>query len=152
MLHWCRNRVVCFRGAAFAVLFLLVGCAMPYNRVFYQDVNVMTWQQRAVITFSYDEEPRYGDMDLLLHVNGDFEPRDLNFEITVISPDSLRYTECISVPQPVRHAATSDHVEDIKIPYRQDVELAKRGEYTVEIMPLTPLSGVESVGVNFQLK
>lgn len=152
MLYRSWNRAVCLSGAMLAVLCLLVGCAVPENRVVYKDVNVGTWQQSATIEFSYSEEPRCSDVDLLLHVNRNFRPCDLGFEVTVITPDSLRYTEQIFISATMLPPMVTDRMEDIKIPYRRDMELAKKGEYNIVITPLAPLSDVEAVGVNFQLK
>lgn len=149
----CRlHRMASFVSIIVVALCLMVGCNLPENRVVYKDVNVGKWDESATIVFTHEGKPYRCDMDILLHVNSGFKVQRCAFEISTITPDSLRYTESVTVPISEAQLSKTEHFFDISIPYRRDVDMDKNGEYKIVISPLVPLSDVESVGVNFQLK
>lgn len=152
MKCWHLHRVAVSVSIIVVALCLMVGCSVPENRVVYKDVNVREWNEGATIALTHDGKPRRCDMDILLHVNSDFDARQCAFEISTIAPDSLRYSESVILPISEAQLSETEHFFDVRIPYRRDVEFAKNGEYNIVITPLAPLSNVEAVGVNFQLK
>ncbi len=151
MICFDRHRIVHLMGILIVGVSLMVGCTMPDNRVVCRDVNVGSWHEPMTISFS-NEEARHCDIDLLLHVNSEFKVQQCEFEIETLTPDSLRYVERVSMPVMKEQLLPTGHLFDITLPYRRNVELAKNGEYNITITPLIPLSNVEAVGVNFQLK
>ena len=152
-MECCRlHRVVNFVSIIMVALCLMVGCKLPENRVVYKDVNVGVWDEGATIVFTHDGKPCRCDMDILLHVNRGFKAQRCAFEISTITPDSLRYTEDVAVLISEAQLSETKYLFDISIPYRRDVDMDKNGEYKIVISPLVPLSDIESVGVNFQLK
>ena len=149
---WRLHRVAGFVSIIIVALCLMVGCDVSENRVVYKDVNVREWDESATIAFTHDGKPRRCDIDILLHVNRDFDARQCAFEISTITPDSLRYAESVTIPISEMQLSETEHFFDVCIPYRRDVGIDKNGEYKIIILPLVPLSDVEAVGVNFQLK
>lgn len=135
-----------------AMVLAFVGCAMPDNVVLYTDVNVVKWSDKATVELDYKDEPRTCDMDMLFHINRHFIADTLSLEITTITPDSLRYTEKLCVPVAVEWNDSDSRSVDLSVPYRRDVTLDRQGVYAISIRPVVPVSGVESAGVNFQMK
>lgn len=130
----------------------LDGCSRLTNRVVSQDVNVIAWEDRAEVVLEHEGDFKRCDMDILLHVNRTFDEESVALELTFITPDSLRYSECVEAPISVDWGTTAKYFSDIAIEYRRDVKLKKDGIYSVSIRPLKPLRGVESAGVNFRMK
>ena len=131
---------------------MFVHCGRVNNYVVCGDVNVLAWVERVELELSHGREPELCDMDIVLHVNRTFDEREVAFEMTLFTPDSLRYSECIKVPVDVEWGPTAEYYTDIAIEYRKDVELSHEGVYRVAIRPLHSISGVESAGINFRMK
>lgn len=157
MLRKPSNRVVYRCVVVLAIAFVLAGCGMPDNVVRYTDVNVVEWQEEAVVEYEneYDnksDEARLCDMDMLFHVNRHFVADTLDVRITTITPDSLRYTERLYIPVRVEWSKATEYSADVLVPYRRNVTFDKQGVYVIGIEPVVAVSGVESVGINFQMK
>lgn len=151
-LGWHR---VLFAARWMAILLcavMFVHCKRADNYVISNDVNVRQWDERVELEFEHGQERERCDMDIVLHVNRTFKHREVAFEITLFTPDSLRYSEFISSEIDVEWGPTARYYHDLPIEYRRDVELAKEGSYRVAIRPLYSLSGVESAGINFRMK
>lgn len=153
MLRMPSNRVVCWCVVILSIAFSLAGCSMPDNVVRYTDVNVVEWQEEAVVQYeNKSDDARLCDMDMLFHVNRHFVADTLDVRITTITPDSLRYTERLYIPVKVEWNKATEYSADVLVPYRRNVTFDKQGVYVIGIEPVVAVSGVESVGINFQMK
>lgn len=126
----------------------LVQCRMAECNVALADVNVISWSDEAVVTFCNDDTTALRNLDLVLHVDRSFDSRELRFDIAVITPDSLRCVERVTVPSSVRWRGNIRRT-DIRMPYRRNVRFACEGEYAVGITPVGEVNGVEAAGMDF---
>ena len=77
---------------------------------------------------------------------------ELPLQITMFTPDSLRYTEQVVLPVKHQQLRPTAIAADIELPYREDVHLRCKGEYTWHITPSQNITGVEAVGIKFHAK
>ena len=112
------------------------------------DVNVASWRDEAAITWFNSDTTALRDLDLVLHVDRSFDCRELQLEIAVTTPDSLRYVERVTVPATVEWRGNIRRT-DIRMPYRHNVRFAREGEYIIGITPVVEVNGVEAAGMNF---
>lgn len=126
-------------------------CGRVTNHVVCCDVNVREWDESVEIVYENQTPQTMYDMDIVLHVNRTFQEKDVEFEIILTSPDSLRYSECIKAPASIDWGL-AECFTDVSIKYRRDVTFLREGEYLVAIRPLKQMKGVESVGINFRKK
>ena len=91
------------------------------------------------------------DMSVMLHINRSFKAEEVELQITMLTPDSLRYTEQVTLPVKLydKHGAMA--AIDVELPYRQNVELRRKGAYIWQITPVEEITGVEAVGISFQI-
>lgn len=124
-------------------------CRMADCSVRIVDVNTDMWDDEATITFVNNDTAATRSLDLILHVNKDFEADSISLDITVFTPDSLRYSERVALPVNARWSAEMRQT-DIEVPYRRNVTFAHEGEYTINMTPVAGIIGVEAAGINFQ--
>lgn len=131
---------------------LLTQCRVSENNVVMADVDINDWNEEASISYTNKQTESNYDLSIMLHVNRRFKAKELELEITTMTPDSLRYSERVTLPVRFSWEQTSSATSDIDIPYRQSVTLRCEGEYKMVITPLQSVVGVEAAGVNFQMK
>lgn len=114
------------------------------------DVNVRSWSDEAsVVRINEDTSAMY-DIDIVLHINSHFVAEQIELEITMLSPDSLRYTEQVALRINSLPEGPAAQAMDLRLPYRRDAKLKHIGGYTFNIRPLKPLVGIEAAGVYFE--
>lgn len=131
---------------------LLTQCRVSENNVVMTDVDINDWNEEASISYTNKQTESNYDLSIMLHVNRRFKAKELELEITTMTPDSLRYSERVTLPVRFSWEQTSSATSDIDIPYRQSVTLRCEGVYKMVITPLQSIVGVEAAGVNFQMK
>lgn len=131
---------------------LFVYCGRVKNHVVCCDVDVRMWDERVEFVYENLAPQTMCDMDIVLHVNRTFKEKDLELEITLCTPDSLRYSERVKAPVSVEWGPTAEYFADVAIEYRSNVTLSHEGIYLVAIRPLRQIRGVESAGINFRMK
>lgn len=131
---------------------LLTQCRVSENNVVMADVDINDWNEEASISYTNKQTESNYDLSIMLHVNRRFKAKELELEITTMTPDSLRYSERVTLPVRFSWEQTSSATSDIDIPYRQSVTLRCEGVYKMVITPLQSIVGVEAAGVNFQMK
>ena len=129
---------------------LFVQCKKADLTVVMSDVNINNWSETATIEHANEETESLYDLNIVLHVNNNFSSEDLEFEVTMTSPDAVRHTERIALSCDPAWQGITAHSNDIEIPYRRDVRLTAEGTYTFSLRPLKPLKGVEAAGIHFQ--
>ena len=137
--------------AALAIV-LLGSCSVGESVVAMGDVSLDGWDEPVSITYHNVDTSSLLDLDVTLHVNRRFEAPSIALEITTFTPDSLRYSESVTLPVRVRWPSNRAKTTDIALPYRRDVHFAHEGEYHISLRPLQDVVGVEAAGITFQMK
>lgn len=133
-------------------ILLLTQCRMAECNVVMADVDIDDWSDETTISYINQEDATDYDLNITLHVNRRFEAHELELEITTMTPDSLRYSERVTLPVNVTWDNPSVATCDVELPYRQNVHLRSKGVYNMVITPQQSVVGVEAAGVNFQKK
>ena len=129
---------------------LFVQCKKADLTVVMSDVNINNWSETATIVRANEDTESLYDLNIVLHANNNFSSEDLEFEVTMTSPDAVRHTERIALSCDPSRQVIAAHSNDIEIPYRRNVRLTAEGTYTFTLRPLKPLKGVEAAGIHFQ--
>ena len=133
-------------------LLLFVQCRTTECSVVMEDVDINGWTEEATLSYTNKQTENNYDLSVVLHVNRRFTAKQLSLEITTMTPDSLRYSEQVTLPVNLSWENPTAVTTDIELPYRQDVMLRCEGEYTMVIAPQQSVVGVEAAGINFQMK
>ena len=142
------------RTAAMAIIAMLVfvQCRTEQSAVAMGDVSIDGWDNPITVTYKNTEADRLCDLGVTLHINRRFATDSVALEITTLTPDSLRYSEVVTLPAKAEWPSKQSTTMDIAIPYRHDVRLMHEGEYYIILRPLQSIEGVEAAGINFQTK
>lgn len=133
-------------------LLLFVQCRTTECSVVMEDVDINDWSEETTVSYTNKQTANNYDLNIILHVNRRFKAKQLEFEITTMTPDSLRYSEQVTLPVSLSWENPTAVTTDIELPYRRDVTLRCEGEYTMVIAPRQSIVGVEAAGINFQMK
>lgn len=133
-------------------LLLFVQCRTTECNVVMEDVDINDWSEETTVSYTNKQTANNYDLNIVLHVNRRFTAKQLEFEITTMTPDSLRYSEQVTLPVSLSWENPTAVTTDIELPYRRDVTLRCEGEYTMVITPRQSIVGVEAAGINFQMK
>ena len=114
------------------------------------DVNISEWSEPTTVTLKNEQPKSVGELTIVLHVNRRFDAKEVELEIVSTTADSLRYSEQITVSPTIEWPIPIGQSVDVEIPYRHMVEMRKVGQYSYTIRPLSPLHGVESVGMSYK--
>ena len=131
---------------------LLGSCRTTEEVVAMGDVSIDGWSEPVSVTYNNGDTTSPLDLDVTLHVNRRFTAPSIALEITTFTPDSLRYSESVTLPVRVRWTSNRAKTTDIALPYRRDVHFAHKGEYHISLRPLQDIVGVEAAGITFQMK
>lgn len=146
MLRTLHLNIVC----ALAIAAGLMQCGYP-NTEKMADVNPVMWRvddAAKVEVSGHDTAGMYG-LDILMMFDADFDRRPLTLNITVIAPDSTRFSESVRLadfPNAHKHKA----YYHLWRPYRDSVRLSMQGTYFFEITPARGVAGVRSAGINIR--
>lgn len=142
------------RTAAMAIIAMLVfvQCRTEQSAVVMGDVSIDGWDNPITVTYKNTEADRLCDLGVTLHINRRYATDSVALEITTLTPDSLRYSEVVTLPAKAEWPSKQSTTMDIAIPYRHDVRLMHEGEYYIILRPLQSIEGVEAAGINFQTK
>ena len=133
-------------------LLLFAQCRTTECSVVMEDVDINDWSEETTIAYTNKQTENNYDLNIVLHVNRRFTAKQLELEITTMTPDSLRYSEQVTLPVSLSWENPTAVTTDIELPYRQNVALRCEGEYTMVIAPQQSVVGVEAAGINFQMK
>ena len=137
---------------AVATMLMFVQCRSEQSAVTMGDVSIDGWDTPITVAYKNTEAERLCDLGVTLHVNRHFTAESVALEITTLTPDSLRYSEVVTLPTKAEWPTTQSTTMDIALPYRQDVRLMHKGEYYIILRPIQNIVGVEAAGINFQIK
>ncbi len=137
--------------AMLAIVFL-GSCGVSESVVAMGDVSLEGWVEPVNITYENSDTSSLLDMDVTLHVNRRFDASSIALEITTLTPDSLHYSESVTLPVRVHWASNRAKTTDIEIPYRRNVQFTHKGEYYISLSPLQDVAGIEAAGITFQMK
>ena len=86
------------------------------------------------------------DWRLFLRYDEHLAPDRFTLQLTVLTPDSLRFSEPVTVQLPSGPAPAA-LLREFGIDYRRRVRLARTGSYRILLRPQTPLQGIDAVGI-----
>ena len=135
---------------AVATLLLFVQCRTTECSVVMEDVDINGWSDEINLSYTNNDTTTNYNLSLMLHINRRFASEQVEIEIVTMTPDSLRYSERVSLPVNFVWDSPTMPMKDVAIPYRQDVHLRCKGEYKMTITPLQGITGVAAAGINFQ--
>lgn len=143
-----------FWMAAMAVLAVTVftQCRVAESSVAMGDVSIDGWTEPVTVSYTNTDTAPLRDLSVTLHINRRFTAKHVALEITTLTPDSLRYTESVTLPVEAMWPSNNTMAIDVALPYRHDVRFSHEGEYSLILRPLQSLQGVEAAGINFQTK
>lgn len=127
-------------------------CRVAESSVAMRDVSIDGWTEPVTVSYNNTDPTPLRDLNVTLHINRHFTVSDIALEITTLTPDSLRYTESITLPVQAEWPGNNTMAIDVELPYRRDVHFSHEGEYSIILRPLQSLQGVEAAGINFQTK
>lgn len=133
-----------------AIIFLAAcctaGCLSPTGAVM-TDVPVRRWSEAAVVRIDNRDTLTERDLYLLLRRNERFTADSLSLIVSVLTPDTLLFSErrSFAVLRTRRPASVRDVV---RIPYRLRAVLPHAGVYRFAFTPSEPVSGIEAVGID----
>lgn len=142
------------RTTAVAIIAMLVfvQCRTEQSAVAMGDVSIDGWDNPITVIYKNTEADRLCDLGVTLHINRRYATDSVALEITTLTPDSLRYSEVVTLPAKAEWPSKQSTTMDMAIPYRHDVRLMHEGEYYIILRPLQSIAGVEAAGINFQTK
>ena len=138
-------------GIFIGIVILFCSCSKKPDAVVMNDVNISDWSKTTTLVYNNTTIGEV-DMSIVLHVNRVFSAEEIALQITMFTPDSLRYTEQVTLPIELKPERPTQAATDIEIPYRRNVEFRRKGEYIWQITPTTALNGVEAAGLSFYIK
>lgn len=127
-------------------------CRVAESSVAMRDVSIDGWTEPVTVSYNNTDPTPLRDLNVTLHINRRFNAETIALEITTFTPDSLRYSESVTLPIKETWPNAKATTMDIKLPYRQDVHFGHEGEYIMILRPLQSVVGVEAAGINFELK
>ncbi|MBQ6581693.1 MAG: hypothetical protein IIX32_06850 [Alistipes sp.] len=130
----------------------LTQCRMAESQVAMGDVDIDGWSEPVTVAYNNANTDALRNLNITLHINRRFKAETIALEITTFTPDSLRYSESVTLPIKETWPNAKATTMDIKLPYRQDVHFGHEGEYIMILRPLQSVVGVEAAGINFELK
>lgn len=125
-------------------------CNVSKNSVEMQSVDMRGWTEPVTVTYHNIDTTTLRTISLALHVNRLYTEEQIEVEVCLMSPDSLRHTELIAVPTQAEWPNRTASKMDVEVPYRREVKMRCAGDYIVTITPNRSVQGIEAVGINFQ--
>jgi hypothetical protein len=138
------------KSIIFCAAIIFTACNIEPDKVVMCDVHRASWRDAATIAYDNTSIERC-DMSVMLHINRSFKAEEVELQITMLTPDSLRYTEQVTLPIKLNDKRGAMAATDLELPYRHNVELRRKGEYVWQITPVEEIAGVEAVGISFQI-
>ena len=138
------------KSIIFCAAIIITACNIEPDKVVMCDVHRASWRDAATIAYDNTSIERC-DMSVMLHINRSFKAEEVELQITMLTPDSLRYTEQVTLPIKLNDKRGAMAATDLELPYRHNVELRRKGEYVWQITPVEEITGVEAVGISFQI-
>ena len=130
---------------ATALAGLLTGCSMP-GRTAVAEIGGGTWSDPVELVLPNNDTTGCYDWQLFVRCDDRIAPEAFTLQITLLSPDSLRFSESVAVQLPASPAA-APVLREAAVDYRRRVRLSALGNYRLRIAPHEPLRGVEAVGI-----
>lgn len=132
--------------AAIVSAMLSIGCLSPHQSTAV-DVDATVWSAPATLLLPNADTTTLRDLHLFFRCTDRFSADSVSFRIVFHTPDSSAFEEFFSASFPSKITAAALHSEFV-VPYRRQVCFKESGNYRLQITPLQPLQGVESVGIN----
>ncbi len=112
-----------------AICSLMAGCISHHTEtVAHVDSRAWSAGQQVSVTLENGDSLSMRNIDILLRFGRDLNTDTLSLNVTVLTPDSVSFTETIAVPVAFEHDGGSRFME-ISAPYRKNAVLSKTGSY-----------------------
>ena len=92
------NRVLRRVLMALMAVTMFTQCRVAESSVAMRDVSMDGWTEPVTVTYNNTDPTPLRDLNVTLHINRHFTASDIALEITTLTPDSLRYTESVTLP------------------------------------------------------
>lgn len=127
---------------------LMTGCMSAHTERM-ADVNPLGWEKRdtVIISFPNTDTVSARDISILMKLDESFRTRELDFLISVMTPDSLFFTENLPIRIYELPETKNKHAE-IEIPYRINSVFKTPGDYIFKITHNNNnVRGIHAVGI-----
>ena len=144
-----KRTIVALLGAV--ALMPVHGCLSNHTEQM-SEVDPRGWDRDTPVWIQYQNEDTVSqrDISILLRYNDLFTAGRLPLQISVLTPDNLRWEELFTLyldPNAKEHIF---HYEG-RFPYRHDVRLAQPGKYIFRIAPTVDgIVGTEAIGLDIR--
>ncbi len=134
------------RVLIFILLLGFGGCIASHQSVVV-DIDARKWVDTKYVVMNNNDTSTLRDIELFVRYSPLMADDSVTLTINTIAPDSTTYSEEVKL-----HFDTSPSERSasrLKLyPYRKRVVWRQVGSYQIEITPITPVKGIESIGVN----
>ena len=125
------------------------GCSLTQPRVAMDDVSRSGWSEQIDVVYNNQDTTSLCDMNVALRLGHGFSSEQLPLHIVIVTPDSLRYEESVTLPIDVELGEDNLGSVEAIVPYRKNVHLDRMGLYGFSITPEREIVGIEAVGIMF---
>ena len=131
---------------AMAIIASLTACIAPQTTKMV-GVDVRSWRSAESLIYNNGDTLSLRDLGIALRYNTNFKSSAIPLKLVVMTPDSLFFEDSI-VLYP-RHPRSTISVATTEcLPYRTDVLLNKKGDYTFTFEPYEEVRGLEALGID----
>ena len=125
----------------------MCSCLAPQNSLMV-GVDMRSWSGAESLTYDNSDTLSLRNLAIALRYNDNFKQAVLPLKIGITTPDARHFEEVVELrlshPSAALTVATTESV-----PYRTDVLLSQKGDYTFTFEPQTEVQGVEAIGIEF---
>ncbi|MFI3282436.1 MAG: hypothetical protein SNG10_02765 [Rikenellaceae bacterium] len=135
------------RGILIFISLIVVGGCVASHQSVVEDVNVDEWRDTEYVIMENHDTLTYRNIEIFARYSPSLVSESTTLTINTMTPDSTSYSEEVTIhfdKSPSQLNASRVVVR----PYREGVIWRQRGEYRFEITPVTPVVGIEAIGVN----
>lgn len=131
-----------------ALLLLCVSCRSAES-VDMASVDPRGWSEAVRVEVENSDTLSLRKISVVIRYNSSFKGSELPLLIAVQSPDSCLFEERVTLP--TQGLATAKIVSEVaSLPYREEVLLARSGDYIFTFTPVEEMCGVEAIGVEIK--
>ena len=96
----------------------LTQCRMAESQVAMGDVDIDGWSEPVTVAYNNANTEALCNLNITLHINRRFKAETIALEITTFTPDSLRYSESVTLPVNETWPNAKATTMDVTLPYQ----------------------------------
>ncbi len=126
---------------------ILSGC-MSHHTERAADIDPSGWEPGDTVWVAFPNTDTLSarDISFIIRFNARMGHEELSLAVSVIAPDSTRFSEPVHIHPIPRSARHNDHFESV-VPYRTGNTLRQSGMYMFGFSPAEEYTGLTAIGV-----